>query len=349
MSKKTTTLYFKQGNSDKIYTASIEESGDGYVVNFAYGRRGSTLKTGTKTTQPVDHEKAKKIYEKIIKEKMAKGYTVGEDGTPYTSSDVKDTGILCQLLNFITEDEAKALINDDAWWAQEKYDGKRMLIRKEGDVITAINRRGLSVGAPEIIIDTAKSMDDDFIIDGEAIGERLFVFDLLKYNDEDTREYSYEKRLSILETMKFPDPAITVIDTARTKKEKLNLLTMLIFDNREGIVFKKHSAKYTASRPNSGGPQLKYKFYATATVLVLEVNIQRSVQIGVLSNKKWIPVGNVTIPPNKEIPHTNSPVEVRYLYAYKGGSLYQPVYLGERHDMEQKDCVISQLKYKKEE
>ncbi|HPY24902.1 MAG TPA: hypothetical protein PLK19_11325 [Mycobacterium sp.] len=39
-------------------------------------------------------------------------------------------------------------------------------------------------------------------------------------------------------------------------------------------------------------------------------------------------------------------VEVRYLYAYQGGSLYQPVYLGLRDDIEQHECVVAQMKYK---
>src|SRR5271163_347531 len=53
------TLYFKQGSSDKVYSASIEPEGSKFVVNFEYGRRGSTLATGTKTSTPVDYESAK--------------------------------------------------------------------------------------------------------------------------------------------------------------------------------------------------------------------------------------------------------------------------------------------------
>jgi len=44
---ETITLYFRQGSSDKIYQAAIEPKDGGYTVNFAYGRRGSTLSTGT--------------------------------------------------------------------------------------------------------------------------------------------------------------------------------------------------------------------------------------------------------------------------------------------------------------
>ena len=37
------TLYFRQGSSDKVYQARIESKGDGFIVAFAYGRRGAAL------------------------------------------------------------------------------------------------------------------------------------------------------------------------------------------------------------------------------------------------------------------------------------------------------------------
>jgi bifunctional non-homologous end joining protein LigD len=38
-----TTLYFRQGSSDKVYQASIEQQNGDNVVNFAFGRRGTHL------------------------------------------------------------------------------------------------------------------------------------------------------------------------------------------------------------------------------------------------------------------------------------------------------------------
>ena len=67
------TLYYRDGRSDKVYQASIEPKESGFVVNFAYGRRGSTMTTGTKTQSPVSFEEAQKVYSKLIREKLAKG------------------------------------------------------------------------------------------------------------------------------------------------------------------------------------------------------------------------------------------------------------------------------------
>jgi bifunctional non-homologous end joining protein LigD len=57
-------------------------------------------------------------------------------------------------------------------------------------------------------------------------------------------------------------------------------------------------------------------------------------------------VGNVTIPPSKPIPRAGSVVEIRYLYAYREGGLFQPVYLGVRDDIPADACTLGQLKLK---
>jgi bifunctional non-homologous end joining protein LigD len=347
MTSENITLYFKQGSSDKVYIASLEETeNDHFVVNFAYGRRGATLATGTKTKVAVDYDSAKKIYDKLVKSKTSKGYTPGADSPQYTDADTKNMGIQCQLLNFIEESQVTQYIHDDDWWAQEKHDGKRMLLQRT-DTVTAINRNGFSVGAPDIILNRAGNVDQTYLVDGEAVGETLFVFDILEINDVNIRLLPYEQRLSYLESLELSDPMV-VVETAKTQEEKQQLLDRLHSSGSEGIVFKKHAASYTAGRPNSGGTQVKFKFYATASVIVIRINDKRSVAVAVLANGQHVEVGNVTISPNKEIPPVDSIIEVRYLYAYQGGSLYQPTYIGVRDDMRVEDCAISQLKYKKD-
>ncbi len=348
MSSENITLYFKQGSSDKVYTASLEEvEHTRFVVNFAYGRRGATLKTGTKTQTPLEYVSAKKLYDKLVRSKTSEGYVPGASGTQYVSADedMRDTGIHCQLLNFIEEAEAGRLIADDAWLAQEKFDGKRMLLHKT-DIVTAINRNGLAVGAPDPIITWAGRVNRSYIVDGEAVGETLCVFDLLELDHTDLRLWAYDQRLAQLESLGF-DGAILVAETAKTAHAKQQFYDRLRAAGGEGIVFKQHAAPYTAGRPNSGGTQVKFKFYVTASVVVTQINAKRSVAMAVRDGAQSVAMGNVTIPPNHDVPAVNAVIEVRYLYAYPGGSLYQPTYLGVRDDVRVEDCVITQLKYKK--
>ena len=77
------------------------------------------------------------------------------------------------------------------------------------------------------------------------------------------------------------------------------------------------------------------------------VNQKRNVSLGLTDGRlNLVEVGNVTIPPNKDIPKPGEIVEVRYLYAYRHGSLFQPTYLGPRTDVLKNECAFFQLKYK---
>jgi bifunctional non-homologous end joining protein LigD len=345
------TLYYREGSSDKVYQAAIEPAGELFVVNFTYGRRGGTLSTGCKTSSPVNHESAKRTFDKLVREKMAKGYTPGPDGTPYQHAGTADrvTGILPQLLNPIGEKEARRLLKDPAWCLQEKFDGRRVLIQRQGDQVTAINRKGLVIGLASSIGDSALKIPDSFIIDGECVGDMLYGFDLLEWNGEDLRPKLYQRRLVTLASL-LDAPGVVHIKLAVTTTDPANKERMfrhLQSEKREGVVLKHLDAPYAPGRPASGGPALKHKFYATLSAVASKLNPRRSVELRLLNCIGWVPVGNVTIPVNHPVPSVGAVVEVRYLYAFKESkSLYQPTYLGMRQDIEQHECILSQLKFK---
>lgn len=346
------TLYFRQGSSDKIYQVAIEAKGNGYIVTFAYGRRGTSLQTGTKTQSPVNLGTAKSIYGKLLREKTAKGYTPGEDGTPYRNTDKQGeaTGIHCQLLNPIEEADLPRFIRDPGFWMQEKFDGRRLLIRKHGDVVTGINKLGLETTVPVPVEQAAKAFAQDFIIDGEAVGETLHAFDLLDIAGKSITGEAYTDRyLQLMNLMASGQQRhMVLVTSAYLPKHKKELLEHLKSENREGVVFKHLNSPYTPGRPSSGGTQFKFKFCETASFIVGKVNGKRSVSLQLFDGTDQVSVGNVTIPANHAIPKPEEVVEVRYLYAFKGGSIFQPVYLGKRDDVAQAECSVAQLKYKPE-
>jgi len=348
----STTLYYRSGSSDKIYTAAVEPSGDGFIVTFAYGRRGSTLQTGVKTARPMSFDAAQKIYNRLVGEKTAKGYTPGEDGTPYQQTDQaeRSTGILPQLLNPIDEAEAEKLLADPAWLTQEKLDGKRILIRRTDNNIVGINRKGLIVALPQPVVRCALQIPcQQFIMDGECIGDAFFAFDLLEYACVDLRSQPYRQRLDALYRLPIAAQGapIQTIRTAVKTADKRAMLAKLREQHKEGIVFKRIDAPYTPGRPASGGDQRKLKFTATASCIVAGTNgVKRSVKLELLDHGRRVGVGNVTIAANQAIPVAGSVVETKYLYAYPGGALYQPVYLGKRDDIAIDACTVGQLKFK---
>lgn len=347
MSIKKISLYFKEGSSDKEYHTQLEEVEGGFVVNFQYGRRGSTLTTGTKTKTPVLFEKAEKAYNSLVKEKLAKGYTEGESGAIFQSKTLEEriTGIVPQLLNTIEEEDLQKYFSDDSWMMQEKFDGCRLMIKKVADEFTAINKKGLSILIPQIVEDLIRCVPQDIILDGEIIGDKYYIFDILEFDGRNLRSLGAKERYDIL-------CGITpikkhVVDSFFDEASKQEKFAKLKEQSKEGVVFKRVDSSYVSGRPASGGNQLKFKFWASATVEVIgHHKTKRSVFVAVYNNNEKIEIGKVSIPSNYNIPNIGDLVEVIYLYCHVGGAIYQSKYKGVRHDQDLSDCSYSQLKFK---
>lgn len=348
-------LFYRDGSSDKVYVAWLEAAaGDRHHVDFAYGRRGSTLKTGRKTSAPLAKADAQATLDKLLASKMAKGYTPEEGGAAYQGTDLagRASGVPVQLLNPVEESEVEGLIASDFHLAQEKHDGERLLVDLQGGRAQGINRKGLYIGLAVAVQRAIEGLPvSSCIVDGESVGERLHVFDLLALDGEDLRSRPYRERLARLSALVGGgSSALEVVATAYCAQTKRALFENVKARGGEGVVFKEVEAAHQSGRPNSGGVALKFKLVESATAVVIGQHpSKRSISLALLDDQgREVPVGNVTVPPNQDIPAVGSVVEVRYLYAYRSGSLFQPVLLGRRNDMAREDCVLAQLKYKAE-
>ncbi|MGC4042266.1 MAG: RNA ligase family protein [Armatimonas sp.] len=337
-------LFYREGSSDKVYQAGIEARSDGYVVNFAYGRRGSALSTGTKTSAPVDFAAATKIYDKIVAEKKGKGYTPDASGQAFAMSEKAGlvSGRLPQLLNPIEEDAVELYLTSSEWFLEEKHDGRRLMVEVKGGTVEGSNRKGLIVSLPREV-ETALQGLPDCVLDGELVGTKFWVFDILSWQGEAITHLSLSERVTIRQGIVSDNSAhAEVVSACATTEEKRAMHDSLKAAGREGVVFKRASAPYKVGRPSAGGDQVKFKFYATCSAVVAKVNAQRSVAVSLEGTL----MGNVTIPINFDLPQAGDVVEVRYLYCLKGGSLYQPTYLGVRDDIASDECLLAQIKYK---
>lgn len=351
---QSASLHCREGNSNKVYHAAIKPRDSGYIVTFSYGRRGSNLQSGTKTPQALNIREATKVFDKLIASKLAKGYqytnaSAGQE-TPYRQSgdEGRDSGIRCQLLNPVEASEVHRLLSNRTHCLQEKHDGRRLLVKKQGNTITGINRRGLTIAIPDVIRDAVAEIPCDALIDGEAVGDKFHAFDLLEVKGQFLRQLRYLDRFTTLMRLIPPGlDALRWISTTIDPADKWATFEELRSIKCEGAVFKEIDAPFSPGRPNSGGPQLKFKFVESASFVVTGINAKRSVTLGLFDGDTSVAAGNVTIPANHDIPSKGDVVEVRYLYAFReSGSIYQPVYLGKRTDIPASDCAVQQLKYK---
>jgi len=350
---ESVSLSFREGNSDKVYHVQLVRVDGGFEVLFQYGRRGSALTSGKKTAEPVSEETARKVFAKLVSEKVRKGYQPMESaGGSYTDLPVQEVlpGRIPMLLNEVSEADLHQLLRDPQWALTQKYDGRRCMLSVDPKSVIASNRKGQAVAIPTELAEAFRGYCKNagmtqFLLDGELLGDVLMVFDVLEENYVDVRDSSYSWRLAELQKLGIP----TTAPVAFTAEEKLIRLEELRKAEQEGVVLRHLDSRYTPGRPNSGGPALKYKFYATLTARVRQPHpTKRSVSLELLGDQGWVDVGNVTIPPNQDVPVKGSLVEIRYLYGYPNGSLYQPVYLGIREDLDDTDARLEQVKLKAE-
>lgn len=353
MSGKSAHLFYRSGTADREYKLEIVGNEDnGFQVAYHYGRRGSKLKSGFKNPVPTDLATVDKLYEKTLKDQLTQGYKPQDGGTEYMIPEAlgKTSGLVPQLLNKITEEEALKLLLDDAWAMQEKHDGARCMIRKKGKVIEGINKLGMVVSLPKPVEEAIKAIVGrlDCVVDGELVGEQFRMFDLRQIGVHAIETQIYALRLEAMVEWGFmmSTPNFVLVKTAVGKASKRDLFKFLKESNAEGAVFKRLDSIYQAGRPNSGGDQLKFKFYATAHVRVRAINTKRSVQMEVLDKGDWRHVGDVTVLANQDVPKVGTIIDVRYLYAYPQGDLFQTTIKGVRTDVTEDECLQSQLKYK---
>ena len=365
--RKQCSLFCREGSSDKEYNIFIEDSATvpgAYDVRATWGRRGSPRDSQYKANG-VTMLQAEATLMSLKRSKEAKRYREDPSlakGTPLTAvpaativsntvapatPEREYTELKPQLLNPITVDDMEAYITSDEWLAQEKLDGKRIMVEVNFGQVTASNRRSWKVGIPQDVAEELSKFDD-CILDGKLVGGVYYVFDCLSHNGEDLRTDSYLNRFNTLVENVIGDRMLYQVDivpTAYGTNEKRKLVQSM--EHKEGVVFKKLSAPHEVGRPNKLGSQLKCKFWSSATCVVSAVNTKRSIAVSVDSPDGFVPVGNVTVPPNHELPNVGDCVEVKYLYAHKEGSLYQPQYLGTRDDVE--IDIHSSLKFKAED
>ena len=365
-------LEYRGGGSDKLYIIQVQrdDTTGAYLAVGYNGRRGSRLTRNEKYNGPSEAT-AKSAADKLEREKRgSSGYTdhivaagtritgMPADapvfgGTSTASSAPTATpmakaivGALPMLAKEADEKRAAELMDDPNWGMQCKYDGERVTVSLRRSNIQAANRKGEArpLTAPaEAALKKLLAMPDfgddrETVVDGELMGDVYVIYDLITLRDNDVKSMSCEERYSALEEL-LEDHSHLLAPMAWTADEKRAMLAKAQLEKWEGVMFRDLTAKYATGRSLA---LLKHKFWATCTARVLTTNAARSIQVALRDeHDNEVFAGNVTVPINQDIPEVDCLVEVRYLYAHDGGSLYQPTLIGVRDDKDEADLRSS--------
>jgi len=356
--------------SDKVYIIEHRRDGDGDRVVCFGAARGKGLREYNKTPDAVSPGRAEQIAEKVVKEKLKKGYQIEgrSEGLASAPAMMQSEKFIAKpmLLNPASVEEAMELVKarPGAFAAQIKFDGERRGIDVDHVGVAASNRRGASIIMNAEMAEVFGRLSPDtigrgFTLDTEDMGQTIKVFDVLKWEGQCLKDKPLSIRVNAMKAFAAlvqktgAESKIQVaLPVAQTAESLSALISKTRADNEEGIVLKDLNSPYREGRPNSGGPWRKIKYVEDIEVLVAQiVEGKRSVEMWIKTPEGpefWLNCGRVGVPSNYPMPEVGEVAKVEYLYAYAGGKLIQPVWKGIRRGYGKDDVAcVSDLKFKK--
>lgn len=368
-------LECRSGTSDKVYIVQVQEDTSGPVASYKAlgfsGRRGATLTQQAPVYEGPNRASAIAAAEKLEKTKrtgssryttmaVAAGATIsgmpasapvfgGASAAPATPAAAVAplTSYVLMRAKEATEAQKAEMLTSPDWAEQRKYDGMRASVSLRRSSILAYNLKGTQMTLSAVAESELKKLltQPDFsneretILDGELMGDVFVAYDILFLRDVDMRTTPFYERFTALESLLERFPGL-LAPTAWSEAEKRAMREQAEKENWEGTMGRHMDGQYIAGRTDK---ILKNKQWASCTCRVLTAHpTKRSVQVALL-NADGIEeaCGNVTIPVNADMPDADDLIEVRYLYALPGGSLYQPVFLNARDDKDEADLRSS--------
>lgn len=359
MQTERAELFFQQGSSDKVYQLQLESVENQWTVCAQWGRGGSALQSDVKIDK-APYEEAKRVYDRVLREKTSKGYQIAAASAGGAAISVglpeskEHSGHTPELLTPMEEPEALRLADDVSWWFQQKFDGRRLAVRKNSGGYSGINKLGQFIPVDSRLTEALDLVGaKDFLVDGEITDSCFHIWDLLDVNGTDLRVQPYEIRyVHLTRLFRGVHTALRVCETAMTPKAKRAFVKAMHDANAEGFVCKNRYAEYAGGR---AGQHYKCKFVATASFIVgpkpdkKADDGHRSIAVYLLDGNLPRFMGTVGVPDRYPLPRVEQIVEVRYLYCHPGpeGKLIQAKYFGKvRDDVEPTDCTVQQLKLK---
>jgi ATP-dependent DNA ligase len=262
--------------------------------------------------------------------------------------------IKAELLQDATDQHVKRFMVDPSSVWEEKHNGDRRLISKQGLDINDFNRNGdPAKGLPPNIVDALRKHPlHKFVIDVEYVYafEKLQVFDMLHSGDDAIVAMPLSSRKGYLHSAfdGFHGDVLPVVGVT-DPQGKLALIERILAEHGEGFVMKDLTAPY---RPSEGNRRWNYrfKFWKTLDAVVIgdsekvvDGKKRDSVRLGL-----YMPDGSLKdiCGATKKSAYELKPmdvVEVKYLYGTGTLDIVQIDILHQRHDKAPALCTADQI------
>ncbi len=238
-------------------------------------------------------------------------------------------------------DDAVRFILDGRFWAQQKWDGERLMVRRVGQQIEGWNKQGQTTAIPPALTSALLSISvPKFTLDGEYDRSGYHCWDLLQADQEDLSLYPYGDRYRILQAFA-GCPLLSILPSWTTSHDKERIVFELLESGAEGVVFKDSQAPY---RPGRAGQHFKLKFEKSATARVRTIDpIRDRATIEMLDHDQWREVSGIKVKRDSVKP--GDYIEVRYFSASESRRLVQPVFIRVRTDVSDHDCRLDQVDF----
>jgi ATP-dependent DNA ligase len=220
---------------------------------------------------------------------------------------------------------------------QQKADGVRIGLWVKDGRVRGLSKRHTPLSVPKPVRTAlAAFSSDSFVVEGELVGDHLWLFDIWAWGEVDLSAQSLENRLSLLRVFDILNsPHLHVLPHWKGAQKRLAFQTLR--DHRaEGVVFKHLTEPHWH----------KHKFVATVDVVVMGNRPDRrdSKVVGLYRDGELVEVGHCTAYQNDlRYGRPGDVFELKVLGVTDDNRLREPTNPRRRYDKLAEDCGWDQL------
>lgn len=246
-------------------------------------------------------------------------------------------------------DRLLPLCHDDAWAAEQKIDGHRLVLHIDGGRIFPMSRSGRDLRVSPAVLKAFEGFTtttNRWVFDGEYLDGSYWVFDLVHTPGLVQESTPFSLRRDVLEhfwdQIDWP-PNVGLLPSHRDKAAKLHLALTMQHDHHEGVIFRRLDAPYVQKRSSN---LLKVKFRHDVDCIVTDLGRdgKANLALSLYDGSNLIEVAECTaLAGDKGRIAIGDVVQVTYLYASADRRLVQPTMPRIRRDKAPIECTMSQL------